>query len=810
MSKRQQRYHMQTQQATIQPLPVRQDWVPIAGAWLVTALAFLVPYIGGLWRPAFFFEPLFDTTLRRLVLFGVGGLLLALMAFGWARERRMSWRAHWLDIPAALFLLGLVISTILSPYPRLAFLGPLWSQIALPFTGTGLLLYFGVKHFVRSPRDIERIAAALVLAGGIVAVLGLLDRLDPHGMAAAFHPPRLAGMLRNPMFTGLYLVMLVPLGIGVALATIKPWLRWTMLLCAGLLAAAMVLTLTRGAWVGFAACALLLGPAIGWHYRASLPRPVKIGAAAAVTALLVLAMLTPAVRGRLRSMANLRDATVQSRLVYMQSAWNMFRARPAAGWGVGTFTLIAPEFRPATNIEEGGVSINRVAALALPHNLPLQMAAETGLFGLLPFLVLLLGAMGAGLWLRGVSAWQWGMTWGLAGMACAWFVTNLFSFDVSVTLANAWIGLGLLAAVGVWEWKPRNPGGIPAAMGLYALAILLGVGTLAWVTSDATAANATLLGTRKGFREARAWASQGNADRFLRASDDGLTLLKQALRASPAPCFVSYRYLSLAYRERMLLAQRLGDQPTANAAREEMFRYGQQALRLMDRDPEIQLFLAIEYVDYERFPEAREHAEEARAMLKQVLTYLPNSAQAHLLQAKMLAFDQDLPASRKEAELAISLDPRYSRAYLWLARIQTIQVDRVLLGQESDRSPEALARGEDAIGLKIARDACANFVKAQQLGARLDSSDRMKYVTMLFLTDQTAQAIAEGRLIDEPHEKQTLCERVNYFYVTRGQTTYGQSLIAQLKQPIPMMVAPQAPPSSDSELRMPWHLSSRE
>jgi len=766
--------------------------VPIAGAWIVTALAFLAPFIGGLWRPVVFFEPLFDTTLRRLVLFGVGGLLLALMAFGWARERKIVWRAHWLDIPAGLFLLGLVISAILSPYPRLAFLGPLWSQLALPFAGTGLMLYIGVKHFARSPREIERIAAALVLAGGIVAVLGLIDRLDPHGMAAAFHPPRLAGMLRNPMFTGLYLVMLVPLGVGIALATIRRWLRWTMLLCAGLLAVAMVLTLSRSAWVGFAASVLLLGPAIGWHFRASLPRVVKIGAVAAVAALLMLALLTPAVRARLQSMANLRDATVQSRLVYMQSAWNMFRARPVAGWGVGAFTLIAPEFRPATNIEEGGVSINRVAALALPHNVPLQVAAETGLSGLIPFLALLLGAIGAGLWLRGASAWQWGMTWGLAGMACAWFVTNLFAFDVSITLGNAWIGLGLLAAVGAREWKPRNPGGISAIVGLYALAVLLGVGALFWVTSDATAANATLLGTRKSFREARGWASQGNAGQFLRASDDGLTLLKQALRASPAPCFVNYRYLSLAYRERMLLAQRLGDLPATNAAREEMFRYGQQALRLMDRDPEIQLFLAIEYVDYERFPEAREHAEEARDMLKQVLTYLPNSAQAHLLQAKLLAFDQDLPASRKEAELAISLDPRYSRAYLWLARIQTIQVDRVLLGQEPGRDAAALVRGQDAAGLQIARDAGANFTKAQQFGARLDAGDRMKYVTMLFLTDQTAQAIAEGRLIDEPREKQTLCERVNYFYITRGQPAIGQSYISQLLQPAPKSTTPEA------------------
>lgn len=743
------------------------------GAWIVTVLAFLAPFVGGLWRPVFFFEPMFDTTLRRVVLFGMGGLLLSLMVVEWARARRISWRAHWLDIPVALFLFGLVISAVKSPYPQLAFFGPLWSQIALPFVGTGVLLYIGVKHFARTPRDIERITVALVLAAGIVAILGLIDRFNPHGMAQAFHPPRLTGMLRNPMFTGLYLVMLVPLGVGLALATTRRWLRWLMLPCAGLLAVALVLTLARSAWLGFAAALLLLGPAVAWHYRTSLPRAVKFGALAAVAALIVLALLTPAVRARLQSMANLRDATVQSRLVYMQSAWNMFLARPATGWGVGTFTLIAPEFRPATNIEEGGVSINRVAALALPHNLPLQTAAETGLFGVIPFQALLLGAMGAGLWLRNASPWQWGMTWGLAGMACAYFVTNLFAFDVSITLANAWIGFGLLAAVGAREWTPRKPGGLPVAVSLYSLALLLGLATLGWVMSDATTSNATFRGARKGFTEARAWARKGDAARCLQASDDGLTLLTRALRASPVPCFVNYRYLALAYRERMHLALRLGDRETATAARAEMFRYGQQTVRLMDRDPEMQLFLAIEYLDYERFPDARKHAAEARAMVRQVLTYLPNSAQAHLLQAKLLAFDQDLPASRQAAEHALLLDLRYARAYLWLARIQTIQVDRVLLGEETGRNAEKLVRGQDAAGLQDASDACANFEKAQGLGARLDSSDR-----------------------------------VNYFYVTRGQPARGQQLIAQLREPLPQPMAPASPPVADFEhafhVNMPW------
>jgi len=159
------------------------------------------------------------------------------------------------------------------------------------------------------------------------------------------------------------------------------------------MAIALLLTLTRGAWVGCAMALVLTVGIVGWQMRDALPpisRKTWLIAVVVLLAGIGCAAANPVVRERMRNVVNWRDTTVQSRFIYMQSAIGMFRARPLCGWGVGTFTVVSPQFRPAANITESGVSINQVATAALPHNMPLQIAAEMGLCGSIPYAVLVL------------------------------------------------------------------------------------------------------------------------------------------------------------------------------------------------------------------------------------------------------------------------------------------------------------------------------------------------------------------------------------------------------------------------------------
>jgi tetratricopeptide (TPR) repeat protein len=252
----------------------------------------------------------------------------------------------------------------------------------------------------------------------------------------------------------------------------------------------------------------------------------------------------------------------------------------------------------------------------------------------------------------------------------------------------------------------------------------------------------------------------------------------------------------MAYREQMYIARSLGDNATADKAREEMFRYGQCALLLMDRDPQMQLFMVIEYLDAKRF-------KEARALMGPLLSSQPNSAQAHLLNANLLAEEHQLDAALKEAQHAVSLDQRYYRAYLWLARVQTAKLDQILIGKDPGHDPQALVKGGDTAGDLLITAICQSYRKAVELmNGQLDPSDRLKFATALFLAGDEEQGIAVGQQLQRKPELTTLCQRVSYFCEIRHIPIEAQRVIAQLNRPISISTPPKADHDTPSSYGM--------
>ena len=716
--------------------------------------------------------------------------------------RRLEIRWHLLDVPVSLLLLGMIFSGIFSPYPPLALFGPLWCQDSVLLLGMMVLLYFGVKQHCHESAQIEQVVAAMVLMGGMLAIIGLLDRFIGFGWSASYTPPRLVSLLRNPMFTGTYFAMLLPLGLCAAPAVASRRLRVALLSSTALMLLALALTLTRGAWLALALTLLLLAILIIWLFRTAIPRRAFSIALPAVFILLILLAMNPAIRIRAHGMFNLHDSTVQSRLVYMRSALGMFRARPLQGWGPGTFMLVSAQFRPLSTIVESGISINQMFCDALPHNLPLQLAAEMGLLGVIPYLLLLLCILYSAFRARHGTPWQRWMTAGLVGLLLANAFANLFAFDNSLTLAYFWIGAALLTAVAVSPRAPAVPTdrpvlllGKPLSITFTILALLISAQVALCVESEFATAYYTRQGINASFQRARNLAAQ-NYPASLRVSAQGISAFKQAIAASLLPGYFSYQQLSLAYREQMLAARAMHDQQTADAASEEMFHYGEITLQQLCRDPEMLMYLAIESLDAHRLPEARE-------LLSNLLVYQPHSAQVHILQAKLLMFEGDYSGGLAEAQQALSLDPHYARAYLWLARVQMLTLDRILLGKVPGRNPAQLVTGHDPEGSKFIHDTCHNFDQAMQLGMSFAASDYFKYATALFLDGQTEQAINEGQQLQgHRRELDDLCKRVSYFYYVKGQPEAARGVIAQLQQ-----IAPTQPPSIPAALNPLDHLS---
>jgi O-antigen ligase len=229
---------------------------------------------------------------------------------------------------------------------------------------------------------------------------------------------------------------------------------------------AVLLSWSRGAWLGFAAGIA----AIGFFW----PRRRRVGvvllAAAAVVAWLALTVnLVPAsVTARLASIStefNLRDVrgvdindqnfSVLERLAHWQSAQAMARTEPWLGIGLGNYEAAYADH----------ALLNWPAALGHAHNIYLNVLAETGVAGIISYLILWAVVFGQAIFLtarldgaaRGIALGALGVWTTLAvhQLVDNLYVNNIFLF-LGVLMGLQQLLAQDLAAVAGWQPPGRQ------------------------------------------------------------------------------------------------------------------------------------------------------------------------------------------------------------------------------------------------------------------------------------------------------------------------------------------------------------------
>jgi len=220
----------------------------------------------------------------------------------------------------------------------------------------GLLLAYLVAYV---PAELKRkLLGVPVFVGFWFAVLLIVIFIKNGGAGLAG-----AGLLPvelsiNPSVVAGYLTLCLPL-----VFTLDAGRRNERLLLAMALLGGIVLTGSRAAIVAGAASFIICSRSEGrvrWRWLA-----VSVAGA-----LSVLAALTWLKAGQGNSLAD--------RISWYHAAFEMFAAHPLTGAGWGNFGLLLPAFRPAPGL-------NTLYA----HNIVLQMIAETGIAGLVIFILLL-------------------------------------------------------------------------------------------------------------------------------------------------------------------------------------------------------------------------------------------------------------------------------------------------------------------------------------------------------------------------------------------------------------------------------------
>ncbi len=304
-----------------------------------------------------------------------------------------------------LLVLGLaVVATGCSPVPVAAFKGLL-----------KLVSYLGVYALMRqllaaAPQWWNRIVAALLAGQLLSAVLAIRQLYGDTSELARWADPnsvadgtiRVYGPLENPNLLAGYLIPILP----IALVALLRWRSWPQRLFAGsalvLGAIALVLSYSRGGWLGMLAALgglallLVLRQTRQWPplWRRLFPLLLLVAAAA----LLVVAFTqVEPLRIRLLSlMAGREDSSNNFRINVWLAAIDMIQARPWLGIGPGNtaFNLIYPLYQQP--------KFNALSA----YSVPLELLVEGGVPYLLAALGLLIASLRAGLaQLKGESPW---------------------------------------------------------------------------------------------------------------------------------------------------------------------------------------------------------------------------------------------------------------------------------------------------------------------------------------------------------------------------------------------------------------------
>lgn len=308
--------------------------------------------------------------------------LLLLSAAGWLAGRLLRGgrlvAAGGLTVPLFAFVVAIVPGLLIAQNP-----GVVANQLAV--TVAWFFLYQAVV-FSEDESIVRRLLFCLAIAGGILGLLAVVqtsavDQVAIDGGAVA--SARAEGGLGQPNVLAIYLVVLIPFLVGAVVLLRSLPLKLAAASGLTLSVCALLLTLSRGGFLAFAAAGLVL---FLWQ---PIRRPALV--LLAVLTLLFASGVNPlgtyinegAISARITSVGNDAGATDPRTTVY-RGAVEIIRTHPLFGVGTNDFRA------EARNI--GLTDTRNNTLITHGHNLLLTVWAERGLVGIgaLLFLVVAL------------------------------------------------------------------------------------------------------------------------------------------------------------------------------------------------------------------------------------------------------------------------------------------------------------------------------------------------------------------------------------------------------------------------------------
>ncbi|HAJ64773.1 MAG TPA: putative bicarbonate transporter, IctB family [Cyanobacteria bacterium UBA8543] len=357
------------------------QWAELVGALLVAMVLALAPFV--------------SSALIGVLLFACGAFwVLLTLSDETALPERLPLKVTPIHLLVLLYWGIAVVATALSPVKKEAATG--LGKLTLY-----LLMFALLARVLRSPRIRSWMMTLFLHVSLIVSIFGmrqwffgakaLATWVDPESPSG--HLKRVYSYLGNPNLLAGYLIPAIALSC-VAIFVWRWWLPKVLAVTIFVLnSLCLVLTFSRGGWIGFVVCLVALLVLLVYWYTIQLPTawrpwamPVLLGGCAAIIILAVL--LIEPLRIRVASIfVGRKDSSNNFRINVWSSVREMIRDRPIIGIGPGNnaFNKIYPQYMRA-----------RFSALSA-YSIFLEVLVETGFIGFSCFLWLLVVTFNQGL-----------------------------------------------------------------------------------------------------------------------------------------------------------------------------------------------------------------------------------------------------------------------------------------------------------------------------------------------------------------------------------------------------------------------------
>lgn len=360
--------------------------------WSLLGMVFLVPLVmsdfalpGMQGRLTFSSVELVKLSLLMiLALISLGSWAIDLLRQGGSvRHSPVSWLV-------LAWLIWVVVTTFTALHWPTAFLGTQGRYEGLITFVTYAVVYFLALQFVDENNRVVRLAQVLLSSGLIISIYGLLQHAGVVSLPQDLpwnEANRAFATYGNPIILGGFLIFVVNVALALALGEHR--MHWRLLYWSafGLGGLTLLVTYTRGAWVG-ATVSVALTCIFALRQRARLRRwdlaPLGLFAGAALALILRSGPGSEQqtdVAERITTGLQFSTGSGLTRTFIWQAAKRAIEERPLLGWGADNFGFAFNRYKPAEFVHDLGGSVQADNA----HSYPLHLAASIGILGAVAF-----------------------------------------------------------------------------------------------------------------------------------------------------------------------------------------------------------------------------------------------------------------------------------------------------------------------------------------------------------------------------------------------------------------------------------------